>query len=1034
MGGFRASSWRCLCALLLLGSTAFFTAEEKCLGETTTRLFEILPHTSGGYILKCEGPLWANIDEPERIIEQIGEENWTGAIYLSKPGGAGGTFKEYCELKGELRVLWSWYHQEWYLRHHTYCDCPNGTWYWRAEGYIIRGPAPYEGAGDNDHDGIPDEDDFDPKGRINSVSGSGCSNCPGPSGGDYELNDRLMVLASVDGNGNRTRYEYDERGNIIREIEAEGSDSQRITAYTYHPEYALVTSIERESVSPPWEKTVTEFLYDEKGNLLAVHLPTGRSLKYSYGEAGFLERVEDSKGNHIRYFYDREGNRNREEIRDQDGELKRYIDLEYDELNRLLRVLYEGNVLEERRYDGNDNLMISTDANGYSTGYDYDELNRVVRVTHGNAATIFYSYDARDNLTSILDPEGHRTSYLFDDLGNTLRRISPDTGLTIYTYDPPGNMTSKTDANGNIVIYSYDALNRLTEIKYPADPSQNVTYSYDGGTNSKGRLTGMIDPTGSYIYQYDPLGNLIREERTIKGMGFVTEYTYDSTGNLTAVHYPGGRVVTYELDSNGRVAGVSTETDGEMEILAQGITYLPFGPINGFSYGNAVSSKETYDSLYRLTGIDNGSIYHVSYDLDPTGNILEISDNLDLSRSQSFTYDNLYRLTGANGPYGSIRYTYDEAGNRLSRENDAETEVYRYLEGANRLIAVNDEPFTYDANGNITGIGDKAFIYNQENRLIRASKGSQVQGGYTYNGLGQRVIKTSGGEEAFFLYDLRGNVLVEIGSSGEIEREYVYLNGRPLAVIVRGRAVVGAIVDITPGVWRPKGKGKWVTCRIKLPDGYDVRDIEPGSIRLNGLIAPGKVKVRGRGRKRHLVVKFPRESLLQAIDPSPGEEVELEVSGKVGGVSFLGTDTVYVKGKGRKKRKAHIPSPETVHMGDSIYFYHLDHLGTPMAVTDEDGQVVWNATYLPFGKAAMSPNSGVENNLRFPGQYYDQETGLHYNYHRYYDPHTGRYITPDPLAVCRTCCTTQREEWQVGNIGCRSKMFLKKMTSKVIFV
>jgi len=687
-------------------------------------------------------------------------------------------------------------------------------------------------------------------GRIKSVSGPGCSDCPGPSGGEYKLDERLLVLASVDGNGNITRYEYDERANMTLEIEAEGSDSQRITAYSYHPEYALVTSIERESVSRPGEKAVTEFFYDEKGNLLemrqrgfsqdnpvptatryaysdlgqvimidgaredttdittleyypndpslgenrgmlhkiinplghevifsgynafgkpgrvidqngvvttytydglgrliaktidgntyayeydgvgnllSVRLPGGGSLRYSYEEAGLLERVEDSKGNYIRYFYDREGNRIREEVRDQDGELKRYIDLEYDELNRLFRVINQGNVLEERRYDGNGNLLSLTDANGYSTSYDYDDLNRVIGVIYENGAATSYSYDGHDNLTSVLDPEGHRTSYLFDDLGNTLKRISPDTGPMSYTYDPAGNMRSKTDANGNTVRYTYDALNRLREIKYP-DPSQNVTYGYDAGANGKGRLTGMIDPSGLYTYEYDPLGNRIREQRTIRGMGFVTEHSYDPAGNLTAVHYPGGRVVTYELDSNGRVTGVSTEKDGEMQILAQGITYLPFGPVNILSYGNGVSSKKTHDSLYRLTGIDNGSIYRVSYDLDPAGNILGISDNLEPSRSQSFTYDNLYRLTGARGPYGSIRYTYDEAGNRLSREHDEETEVYRYLEGTNRLIAVNDEPFTYDANANITGMGEKAFVYNQENRLVRASKGSQVKG------------------------------------------------------------------------------------------------------------------------------------------------------------------------------------------------------------------------------------------------------------------------------------------------------------------
>jgi RHS repeat-associated protein len=66
-------------------------------------------------------------------------------------------------------------------------------------------------------------------------------------------------------------------------------------------------------------------------------------------------------------------------------------------------------------------------------------------------------------------------------------------------------------------------------------------------------------------------------------------------------------------------------------------------------------------------------------------------------------------------------------------------------------------------------------------------------------------------------------------------------------------------------------------------------------------------------------------------------------------------------------------------------------------VTDATGKSVWEALYKPFGEASVHPSSTIVNNFRFPGQYYDQETGLHYNYHRYYDPRTGRYLTADPI-------------------------------------
>ena len=87
-----------------------------------------------------------------------------------------------------------------------------------------------------------------------------------------------------------------------------------------------------------------------------------------------------------------------------------------------------------------------------------------------------------------------------------------------------------------------------------------------------------------------------------------------------------------------------------------------------------------------------------------------------------------------------------------------------------------------------------------------------------------------------------------------------------------------------------------------------------------------------------------------------------------------------------------------VDVGTGTMSYYLnDRLGTPLLMTDETNTVIWEGVYKPFGEADVNPNSSVVNNHRFPGQYYDAETGLHYNYHRYYDLATGRYLTADPI-------------------------------------
>ena len=81
------------------------------------------------------------------------------------------------------------------------------------------------------------------------------------------------------------------------------------------------------------------------------------------------------------------------------------------------------------------------------------------------------------------------------------------------------------------------------------------------------------------------------------------------------------------------------------------------------------------------------------------------------------------------------------------------------------------------------------------------------------------------------------------------------------------------------------------------------------------------------------------------------------------------------------------------------FYYHLDHLGTPQELTDYSGEIMWSAKYRAYGNLAALDVAEIDNPLRFQGQYFDAETGLHYNRHRYYNPGTGRFLTPDPIKL-----------------------------------
>jgi type VI secretion system secreted protein VgrG len=85
--------------------------------------------------------------------------------------------------------------------------------------------------------------------------------------------------------------------------------------------------------------------------------------------------------------------------------------------------------------------------------------------------------------------------------------------------------------------------------------------------------------------------------------------------------------------------------------------------------------------------------------------------------------------------------------------------------------------------------------------------------------------------------------------------------------------------------------------------------------------------------------------------------------------------------------------------GSKAYHYATDHLGTPQEVYDENQQIVWAADLRAYGKTRRYLKHAIDNPIRFPGQYFDVESGLHYNRFRYYDPETGRYVNQDPIGL-----------------------------------
>jgi RHS repeat-associated protein len=768
---------------------------------------------------------------------------------------------------------------------------------------------------------------------------------------------RLREIEDANGVLLRSNIQYSATGKVLSESRPNGLT----LTYSYYPgNDRLETLTESDGIT----SRVTHWSYLATGELQTITIGFGTSeattFTFGYDDARRLITIGDGLGNYLEYTLDTEGNRIFEKIFDSNGVLKKQLSRSFDVYNRLDNSSQANESLDyDFAPDGT--LEVKTDGNKVVAGYSYDTLKRLTQITQdlggsdpttANAITE-YGYDVRDRLSSVTDPVNGTTRYVYDDLGNLISRVSPDTGTTVFDYDSAGNLAEKIDATGQRFSYSYDALNRLIAVDAPGT-ADDIVYSHDSCLKGSGRLCGVNRDRASHSYTYTAFGEVATSsqlvnswpgfQQTDTGLGF----SYDAARRLATISYPSGALVSYHYDVTGQITDVDLDQDGKLIRLLRGVTYLPFGPASHQWYGNNLQIYGWYDQAYRPWVIGNVVAYDV-LDYDGNGNATEQSLR---DGDNTFGYDALNRLNGGSGLFGNREYAYDANGNRTQLTADGLSTHYTYALASNRMTGLAGQTVAIDANGNTTRLREMTLIYSSDNRL-RSVTG---RADYSYNGLGQRVQKATRakgragrygfGPKRLFVYGRSGELLVETGPSGQVTREYVYANGTLLAVL-----------DYTPET---------------ANDPIFNADMD----------ADGGITI--------------EDYLEWYINHYLTADISREVSGD-GVMDTNDANTVWACASVQDNCVA-------AGYRTSIYYAHNDHLGTPMALTDEEGTKVWSARYDPFGKATVNEDADengepVTLNIRFPGQYYDHETELHYNYFRYYDPSNGRYITSDPIGL-----------------------------------
>jgi len=390
-------------------------------------------------------------------------------------------------------------------------------------------------------------------------------------------------------------------------------------------------------------------------------------------------------------------------------------------------------------------------------------------------------------------------------------------------------VTANLHEDSTAINYSYD-FNRVTDITYPHNPENNVhsTYGPAGSAfNRAGRVVVQEDAAGAQEFFYGPLGELVKDVRTVAIPGFgqrtyVTQWNYDTWTRLTSMVYPDSEVVSYTYNLGGQLLSMAGNRNGQATTYLQQLGWDKFESRVFMGYGNGAQTSYSYEPDRRrlqnlLVTAGNGRrIMDNTYGYDRVDNILSLVNNAPVpgsnlmggSSQYSYGYDDLYRLTTAagsfKGPHEQDRYSltmeYNTVGGitRKTQTNDKGTSGNKWIpqkkttydwsysyDGNQPHAArhIGNQTYTYDADGNLTGSTDdktgqrRRMIWDEENRLRSVSVNGQMNS-FVYDATGERVLKGAGSGQTVYV-----NGAIS-GSSGGVGNFTVYVN--PYLVVRSG--------------------------------------------------------------------------------------------------------------------------------------------------------------------------------------------------------------------------------------------------------
>lgn len=784
-----------------------------------------------------------------------------------------------------------------------------------------------------------------------------------------------VVLASYE-----TTFTYDAAGRALTES---GPRPENFTQHLYDAVTGYRTATRRYlngAGSGFLETTFSNF--DSLGNPQTITDPNGRATLYTYDTIGRVKTVTPpftGASSTITFTYDVDGNLTRIDFPPDSFAQPYFLRFGYDTKNRLTfladaagsAIVYErtsGRVTREALYAGFIDLSNRGTLTGDST----------------------FSYDVAGRLLKAFNP-------LF--AGNTV--------FTQYGSDANSNPTSITDENGKQDTRLYDALDRLTQVSQVRSGGTYVTqFGYDGN----GRVKIVTDPAGKTTdHQHDDFGRLVKVTSPNTG---VTLYVYDAAGNLATKkeNFTGTpRTTTYAYDGLDRLTLVDFATDADWAFTYDTSAALnQKGRLASVTNGIVTTEREYTDrgdlALERTT--IGGASYSVTYGYDAGGNLTALQAPSGVTAGYGYSGGRPKTLTVTAGADQQIvrNISFAPFGGRTR----AEFPPYDSGSGLNTVISTR----TYNLRGQVATLQvtapsgtvlDQSFDY------------AYTAGGVGPNDPGpnlDRVVDNRDPSESrFYFYDELDRLWKATDLAGTPLYTYLYdANGNRTQEVAPGGTTAYSYESATDRIAQESGAG----AKYYAHDAYGSR-IWAGPTAYAGLPS-------------HVYNELNR--LVEVRDPVTQAVLGLYTydafGRRVRKITASGTKLFFYDSAGQLlEERSLATTPHTVRdyawieeepvgtvdtgpQPTRFAWVHTDRLGTPLAMTSSPGsggaQTIWRASYAPFGLAFINgdPDGDLQQfglDLRFPGQSYESEAELNYNFFRSYDATMGRYLEADPIGI-----------------------------------